>query len=787
MNRNKTELLLTSTSLALTPLTYLGSNSSSQKTNVRFTTSNLFDHIRKPNRSNNSPTTTRSPTSPRGNAANKRLTKARTNSSTSSQQRTGSQHTSQAVSDGSSFSQRTVRFEHSSPVSSHDDHSRHHHSVGGYSTFLSEQPMTQEWGTQLYIPDEDEDEEGLEGAEALIQLRESAPAGYLYTQELSSPLPPRTPSPSLPTQLSQPDNHDIPIPSTDDSLGLSQLVCGQRLPSHSPTPNFRASMYSQPYDGYVEAYGVSSRYSDDENDFHDNDNDGEPVADDSLAVASGDALSWSVTPERVEELSSANEDDQEDLQSDQDEIVASTYPSRRSKYHTQSEALSEAEEEDQEEEEEEVVEPRDESLSPEVDSEFEEQAESYYRKSSPSASPRSVGTRGALASSSKNIASRSKATATVTVESQTRGRRTQQPSAPASAPSSTAITPTRTPRRSLPDDVKRQLNKDTIDLLLQNPHMSSVFLSVDIPILPEYEGYTDKTTATREVKAEYSGRKRIAKGLSRRRTKLPSSQPPSLPSPSPAPTPTASPQRRSGRPQQSGRRSSLRARTHRPGSYLEVEGSEDEVEQPQESAGSDGNEDRGTIASIHHRAVDGPPLPPKKRIRTLVSLQENQSSESQPRRKRGRPRKVSIPDPDSSSDEGIVVRNGRRRSLGGPRRLPSTPPLPEEEQEQEEEIVPESPKPSPSPLPLPEETSSRVSDEAEDNNDAQDQEQGNNHYRHRELNKLRRAWKEHGILWPLHTATAVVNVTSSRRSRKDSLPEEYTANFVFGSALPLPR
>ncbi|KAK3837775.1 MAG: hypothetical protein JOS17DRAFT_731814 [Linnemannia elongata] len=320
--------------------------------------------------------------------------------------------------------------------------------------------------------------------------------------------------------------------------------------------------------------------------------------------------------------------------------------------------------------------------------------------------------------------------------------------------------------------------------------MTSVLLSVDIPILPEYEKYTDNTTATREVEAEYSGRKRFAKGLSRRRTKLPASQPPSSPSPSPAPTPTPTspPQRRSGRPQQSGRRSSLRARTHRPGSYLEAEGSEGEVEQPLDDAGSDGNEGHRTTASIHPRSLDGPPLPPKKRIRTLVSLQENQASESQPRRRgRGQPRKVPIPDSDSSSDTGIVVRNGRRKSLGGPRRLPSTPPPPEEEQEREEEIVLESPEPSPSTLPLPQETSSRVSDEAEDINDAQDQEQGNNHYRHQELTKLRRAWKEHGILWPLHTATAVVNVTSSRRGRKDSPPEEYTANFVFGSALPLPR
>ncbi|KAG0069030.1 hypothetical protein BGZ89_003643 [Linnemannia elongata] len=538
-------------------------------------------------------------------------------------------------------------------------------------------------------------------------------------------------------------------------------------------------MYSQPYDGYVEAHDVSSRYSDDENGFHDDDDDGVPVADDSLAVASGDALSWSVTPERVEELSSASEDEHEDRQSDQNEIIPSTYPSKRSKYHTQSQALSEAEEEEEEEqeeeeEEEEVVESRQESLSPEVDSEFEEQVESYYRKSPPSASPRSIVTRGALVRSSKDISSKSKATATVTVESQTRGRRTQQSSAPASAPASTSITPIRMPRRSLPDDVKRQLNKDTINLLLQNPHMSSVFISVDIPILPEYEGYMDNTTATPEVKVEYSGR-----GFST------ANETAILPVTIITITITITSAKANASIAMavgttSAVRSEIQSSSKNPSEYA--------ARQPQKDAGSDVYDDHKTTASIHHRSVDGPPLPPQKRIRTLVSQQENQSSESQPRRRgRGRPRKVPIPDPDSNSDAGIVVRNGQRKGFGGPNRLPSTPPPPEEGQEQVEEVVPESPEPLLSPSPLTQETNPRVSDEAEDNNSTPDREQGSNHYRHRELTKLRRAWKEHGILWPLHTATAVVNVTSSGRRRKDSPPEEYTANFVFGSALPLPR
>ncbi|KAF9549221.1 hypothetical protein EC957_004521 [Mortierella hygrophila] len=282
-------------------------------------------------------------------------------------------------------------------------------------------------------------------------------------------------------------------------------------------------MYSQPYGDYVEAYEVSSRYSDAENDFQDNDDDGEPVADDSLAVASGDALSWSATPDRVEELSSANKNESVDRQSDQNEIVASTYPSRRSKHHTQSQASPEAEEEEEqeEEEEEEVVEPREESLSPEVDSEFEEQVESYNRKSTPSASPQSVGTRGALASSSKDIVRESKATATATVGSQTRGRRTPQLSSPASAPASISATPTRKSRRSFPDDVKRQLNKDTIDLLLQNPHMSGVLLSVDIPIFSKNEGYTDNNNEgyTDNTNEGYTDNTTVTGGELRKKTR----------------------------------------------------------------------------------------------------------------------------------------------------------------------------------------------------------------------------------------------------------------------------
>ncbi|KAF9155347.1 hypothetical protein BG015_010193 [Linnemannia schmuckeri] len=465
-------------------------------------------------------------------------------------------------------------------------------------------------------------------------------------------------------------------------------------------------MDSQPYDGFEDVYNVSSRYSNEANDFNDNVDKGILVADDSLAVASGEALSWSVSPQRAEQANSAEEDKQEDHQSDQDDIVVSTYHDRRFKYHTQPQAPFEAA---AAEEEEEGAELRAEPLSPEVDSEFEDHVESYYRKPAPSASQTSVGTRDALTSNIKDSSSKSKATATA--EKQTRNRRAQQPVltlVPA------AITPTRTPRRrSIPDDVKRQLNKDAIDLLLQNPHMNSVFLSVDIPVLPEYSEYRKKITATPEAEAEDSGRKR---------------------------------------------------------------GAQDE-EELQEDAGSDGYEDRRTTPSIHYQSVHRHLLPPKKRIRTLVSFQENQASESWPAR-RGRLRIVPISGSDSSSDAGLVVRNGRRKNFGRRKRLSSTPLPSAEEQEQEEEgIVAESSESSPSP----QEISPRVLDEAEGNNT---QDEGGE--QHRELTKLRRAWKEHGIHWPLQTATAVVNVTSSHRLR-GSTPEEYSTNFVFGSALPLPR
>jgi hypothetical protein len=228
---------------------------------------------------------------------------------------------------------------------------------------------------------------------------------------------------------------------------------------------------------------------------------------------------------------------------------------------------------------------------------------------------------------------------------------------------------------------------------------------------------------------------------------------------------------------------------------MEVQVTENDDEQEQEQVvnkEADVNEhveheDRGTAPSIHPRSVDTQRLPPKKRIRTQELSQENQTSERMPNR-RG-PRIMLDSDSDSSSDASVVLRNGRRRSLGGPKRLPSTPPpLPEEvDQEPEQDLVPDQEDGSvpESPSPQPQETSARVSDDAMGKDgDTRGLDQGNEQQRW-EVTKLRHAWKEHEIRWPLRTTAVAANATSSRR--RNDQAEEYTANFVFGTALPLPR
>ncbi|KAG0297673.1 hypothetical protein BGZ96_005337 [Linnemannia gamsii] len=487
------------------------------------------------------------------------------------------------------------------------------------STFVSEQPVTQEWAAQTLK--EGEQEEGLEEAREPTP-RDTALATQFHTQRPPS-LSPRRSLPQSTTQGSL-DNYGIPIPSTDSqqqppsadpSFGLSQLQCGQRLPSNPPSPIARASMDSQPYDDYVYEYEIPVRYSSDDSDNSDSneDDDGLIVAEDSLVAVSGDTLSWSVTPQRAGEevVDSADEDRQEDLQSDQDGIVVSTYPDRQPNSFIHSQAQSEAEVEE--------AKQSGEPSSPEAISESEDHEELNIRKSPSSSSQESLEALGTFTGSRKDTSSTSKTTNT-TVK-QARNRKTQQPAVTA-VPGTLA----RSQRRSIPDHVKQHLSHDALDLLSHNPHINTVFLSVDIPALPVISG-SKKITATTEAEAEDSTRKRVAKGFSRRKAQRLSSQSP----PSPSPSLSPSPSRRSGRrpvqqdkeAQQSSRRSSLRAGAHRRISYLELEVTEDDEEQQQEQvagkeADSDEHEDHTTTTSIHPRSVDTQRLPPKKRARSRL-------------------------------------------------------------------------------------------------------------------------------------------------------------------------
>ncbi|KAF9129392.1 hypothetical protein BGW39_004200 [Mortierella sp. 14UC] len=516
------------------------------------------------------------------------------------------------------------------------------------------------------------------------------------------------------------------------------------MPAFSPTPNARSSTQTQPYDGFAEV-----DYQEDLPEFFDdNDNNGgNMVAEDSLAGTSGEALSWSVTPQRGVEAD-AVEVKQEVPHSVQKDIIPSTFPSRMSKSRSQPEAEEESVEE-------ELFERCMGSISPEVESESHD--DTNTRKQQPSSSS---------TSSQKFVISRHNIFKTSHDSAKTRRMKTYGKQGRGRG------------RLSIPDHVKRQLNKDTLDLISHTPSVQQVFLCVEIPIVPEI-GSKSHTPLKAKAKAPElgpgPGRKRAAEGSSKRKTKLTSLQPPPPPLPPKSARQSAGQKRKQSNIQ---RRSSRRAGAHRSGTYYEKTFSDDydeEEEDEHKSEDKSGGDELEVIAvspSVNPRPIRTHLLPPKKRIRPHVAFQKDSlpPSQDQQRHQPG-PRILH----DSDSDGEQAPRNVQRRRTSGVR-LPSTSPATAQEQEQEyeqeqdlDQDMQRSPSPRPSASGQGDEKGRRQASDAEGRDD---EEQGQGTAQRWEVTKLQNMWKEHGIRWPL---------------RRGQGQEEYNTYFVFGSALPLPK
>ncbi|KAG0279803.1 hypothetical protein BGZ95_000153 [Linnemannia exigua] len=729
--------------------------------------------MRRPNV--NSSTSISKPAAARGNAANRRLSQTRSNL-TSSQQRLQEQRlrrTSQFFNFDPLSQQSVITFTQVSSQDSNQDEEEEgrssskdgrrsgRHASASKSPQLdattdalrsaSPQPETQEWLTQKLTAGDEEDSSGEEQEESApqdtISRRPPQKATRYYTQ---SPSPSSRRSPSQPAaHLSQSDEPDTHMPSTDpqqqqpssaDSLGLSQLVCGQRLPTFSPTPNARPSTQTQSYGDFD-----YDTYQEDLPDYYDGDNnDRNTVAEDSLAASSGEVLSWSVTPQRAVDVGSVEAEvkaEQEDSHGDQEEgIVASTFPNRRSESHS----LSGAEEPESEEKR---IEQRTGSMSPEVESEGHD--DTSIRKQQSSSSQKSITLRTTPKTSSDNMTTR---------KTKQAGKRDPER------------------KTSIPDHVKQQLDEDTLDLLAHNPSIQQVFLCIEIPDVPEITGSMSKTAL--KTTAPRSGRKRVAEGSPKQktRTKSPSLQPPSKQTARlSAAQKRTSVQRRSGR----------HAGPRQPGTYYEARISDDEEEEvkyaSEDTSGSDEQEVHGTSSSINPRLVSTHLLPPKKRIRNNVSFQEDILQLSQEQQQiRHEPTILHDSDSDGEHVPGNVQSwRKRRRHVGGVT-LSSVSPSPGQEQENEleqDQGQDEQRSPSPSP-PRSDQENAATLHQSDDVGISDNKEQGQGMAQRWEIAKLHQVWKDHDVRWPLHTA-------SGRGG--DQKEEEYNAYFVFGSALPLPK
>ncbi|KAF9905308.1 hypothetical protein EC991_001856 [Linnemannia zychae] len=535
-------------------------------------------------------------------------------------------------------------------------------------------------------------------------------------------------------------------PSSADSLGLSEIVCGQRMPTFSPTPNARPSTQTQPYDDIDEV-----EYQDDLPELYDDVNNigRTTVAEDSLVGTSGEALSYSTTQTRGVDVNSVDARE-ERSHNDQDDIIPSTFLGRMPKSGSHPDVEEESEQEPVEEE---LLERHMGSISPEVES--EDNDDTRNRKQVPSSpstlSQKSATSRHNIFQTSHDIA---KTGRMKTYGKQGRGRE----------------------RPSLPDHVKRQLDKDTLDLVSQTPSVQQVFLCIEIPSVPESTESQSKVAMNAKSKALRSKpnaeRKRVSEGSSKKEPKSPSPPPP------PPQRAVRRPTDRKRNQTDTQRRSSRRAAPRHPGVHYEKEISDydDNIEEDERKSEDKSNSDELEVAGVSPSSILRPIrthlLPPKKRIRAQETFQNDSLSSSQEQQRRPGPRVLH----DSDSDGEQVLHNVRKRRNNGNRLSSTGPSPPTEEQEQEyeqeqeqDQDVQQSPSP-PSPRPDEEYDSSRPQSDSAERRDGEDQEQGLD--RRWEVTKLQKVWKEHGIRWPL---------------RQGQGEEEYNAYFVFGSALPLPK
>ncbi|KAG0380214.1 hypothetical protein BGX24_009551 [Mortierella sp. AD032] len=494
----------------------------------------------------------------------------------------------------------------------------------------------------------------------------------------------------------------------------------------------RPSTQTQPYDDLD-----YDAYQEDSSDYYDeNNNDRNTVAEDSLAASSGEVLSWSVTPQNAVGVDSVEVEvkaKQEGSHSDQEGIIASTFPHLRPESHSQSGA-------EEPESDEERFQQRAGSISPEAESEGHNDTD--ISKQPPSSSPQK----------SDNITTR---------RTKPTGKRDHEK------------------REPIPDHVKQQLDDDTLDLLSHNPSIRQVFLCVEIPHVPEITGSMSKTAV--KTMAPRLGRKRVAEGSPKQktRTKSPSLQPP----------PKQIARQSVGQKHTNAQRgSSRRAGPHQPGTYYDARTSDynydDEEEEvtyeSKDKSGSDEQEVSGTPPSLNPLPIVTQLLPPKKRIRNNVSFQEDilQLSKEQEHIQHG-PKILH----DSDSDGEQLHRNGQRwkRHVGGVG-LASLSPSPAQEQEYELEhdqgqVQDEQRSPSPSP-PRSDQENEATLRQPDDFWISDNKEQGQGRAHRWEITKLHQVWKEHDVRWPFNT------VSGRGGDRK---VEEYNPYFVFGSALPFPK
>ncbi|KAF9928222.1 TEL2-interacting protein 1 [Linnemannia zychae] len=706
-----------------------------QRAHIRFTTSNLVDSMKRPEKKNTKPI--RRLIVSRGNAANRRL--SQTLASFAKHQVNGGSHQTSNIDTppqqvGNPLQDSTSRFTFPNRKTGQLDSiqngeltgqplSQQQYATKNTLTDISPQPVTQEWAASIPISSREDEESA--------RVKELTSQTLSHMRQLQTEVRSYTESPSSPRQSSIPPSqllNDVGnvsagphqqeqerIYSPGDSFDLSQLECGQRLPTYSPTPKtLSSSMQSHVHDG-LDGYKDDQTYYSGDSDSN-RDDDGYIVAEDSLVYRSRETFSWSASPQRTDNIG-LNKEEQDDEHT-QENIVINVVPYKPTTVHS------------------------------ELQSEPGTGRVITVDKLHTGISSLETNTENCNDSNPSNhLSSQASKTHDIAISKAiTATKRRKATNRNIHSSETDSISPSKS--RFIPDYIKQQLSDDTIKLVSADLSLRQVFLCVEIPVMNRPNEPKEKTT-TMSAK-DITSRKMPQQSVKQQNN------------------------RHGIESQKSNRKSRTQVKSQKTRSNVESGGSSDKsnsinMEGKAREDDIETREHDANSSSKNHQSTNAHHHPTSKRLRSYELLKENHSD----RRRRSRHGQRILHSSDSeNATQNSDNEDGYHDEMSFSMVNQGTPDISSTFDNVGQEIEHNISHKSDQDV-IASESSSSSSHHERDLPSAE----GQKDKQHWDIKVLHQLWKDHDIHWPI--------CTTSIPCQNDL--ENYTAHFVFGSALPFPN